>query len=82
MLPALTLDAAAAAQVGQGQRPALARAGVAGAPLGAGPRSVVARDPEGRALALGEVVDDPAGPDRVRFQPHVVFPWAAAAGRG
>jgi tRNA pseudouridine55 synthase len=84
VLPALTLDDAAAAQVGHGQRPSFARheAEVAGVPLSAGPCSVVARDGAGRSLALGEVVPDPAEPAHVRLCPHVVFPWAVRQGRG
>ena len=82
VLPALTLDAATAALVGHGRRPALEPHAIeaAGVTPGAGPRSVVARDPDGRALALGEVVADPAEPGQVRFCPHVVFPWAVAPG--
>jgi tRNA pseudouridine55 synthase len=83
VLPALMLDDAAIEQVGHGQRPPLERqvARAAGVPLAAGPRSVVARDPDGRSLALGEVVDDPASPGRALFCPHVVFPWALRRGR-
>lgn len=84
VLPALTLDAAAAGQVGHGQAPKFERRAIeaAGVPLGAGPRSVVARDEYGRPLALGEIEADPAHPGRVRLCPHVVFPWAVAPGRG
>jgi tRNA pseudouridine55 synthase len=84
VLPALTLEAGAAIQVGHGQRPAFERRAVedAGVPIGAGPRSVVARDAGGRALALGEIVADPARGGWVRLHPHVVFPWAARRGRG
>jgi hypothetical protein len=35
----------------------------------------------GAALALGEVVADPARPDGVLVCPHVVFPWAVRQGR-
>ena len=84
VLPALTLDGAAATQVGHGQRPSLERHGAEaeGVPVCAGARSVVARDAGGRALAVGEVVPDPADPARVRLCPHVVFPWAVRRGRG
>jgi tRNA pseudouridine55 synthase len=84
VLPALTLDDAAIERVGHGQRPSLEQhqAVAAGVPLGAGPRSVVARDPNGRSLALGEVVADPASPGRTIFCPRVVFPWAVRQGRG
>ncbi len=84
VLPALILDPEAEIQVGHGQRPALERRALeqAGVPIGAGPRSVVARDAQGRALALGEIVADPAHPGTLRLCPHVVFPWAARRGRG
>ena len=84
VLPALVLDEAAATQVGHGQRPALDRgaAAAAGVPMSAGPRSVVGRDAAGRALALGEVVPDPADPAQVLLCPHVVLPWAVRQGRG
>jgi tRNA pseudouridine55 synthase len=79
VLPAITLDEAAIAQVGRGQRPSLERQD--GVPLGAGPRSVVARDPHGRVLALGELVADPAVPGGTIFCPRAVFPWAVRQGR-
>ncbi len=84
VLPTLVLDAAAAGQVGHGQRPALERRAIeaTGLPLEGGPRSVVARDPQRRVLALGELVTEAAHPEQVRFCPHVVFPWAVATGRG
>jgi tRNA pseudouridine55 synthase len=83
VLPSLALDGAGAALIGHGQRPALARAAALAAriPVAAGPRSVVARDQGGRALALGELAADAADPDRLRFCPHVVFPWAVRQGR-
>jgi len=82
-MPQLTLDPAEADQLGHGgrvmrEREALAAAGV---PLGAGERSVVLRDSEGRALALGEAVADPEDPARARVCPHVVLPWAVRLGR-
>jgi tRNA pseudouridine55 synthase len=80
VLPAIRLDEAAIARVGHGQRPSIeVREGV---PLVAGPRSIVARDPGGRALALGELVADPASPGRALFCPRVVFPWAVRQGHG
>lgn len=84
VLPALTLDDEAVTRVSHGQRPSLERheAVAAGAPIAGGPRSVVARDPNGRALALGEIVADPASPGRLLFCPRVVLPWAVAPGRG
>ncbi len=75
-LPAVVLDPAAVEAVGRGQRPLVPSPG--DAPLGAGARSVVLRDPAGRALALGELVP---GPEGVRACPSVVFPWAVREGR-
>ena len=82
VLPTITLDDGAFEQVGHGQRPSLERGAAAGVPLGAGPRSVVARDANGRVLALGEAVADPANQGRLLFCPRVVFPWAVRQGRG
>jgi tRNA pseudouridine55 synthase len=76
VLPALSLDSAQAAAIGHGQAP---RVQPGTAPLGAGPRSVVLRDTDGRALALGEVR---AEGDGVRARPSVVFPWAVATTPG
>ena len=82
VLPALALDDAGVALIGHGQRPGLPRGAVAtGIPVAAGARSVVARDAGGRALALGELEADASEPDRLRFCPHVVFPWAVRQGR-
>jgi tRNA pseudouridine55 synthase len=77
VLPAVTLDAAAAAATGAGGRPAVEPGA---APIGAGPRSVVFRDPAGAALALGELCADPGDPRRVLACPRVVFPWAVRSG--
>jgi len=77
-VPAVTLDAAAAAVVGAGGRPAV---DPGRAPIAAGPRSVVLRGPDGRVLALGELCADAGHPGRVLACPHVVFPWAVRAGR-
>lgn len=77
VLPSVTLDEPAAHEVGVGGRPP----GVwAGAPVDAGPRSVVMRDPAGRALALGELCRSEDG--GIRACPHVVFPWAVRSGGG
>jgi len=91
VLPAVTLDDAEVARVGYGGKVGLDRARAEamglGAALAAGARSVVLRAatvPEGspgHALALGEVVPDPARPDGVLVCPHVVFPWAVRQGR-
>lgn len=93
VLPAVTLDEAEVARVGYGGKVGLDRVraaamGIDGATLAAGARSVVLRAavaPEGApgtALALGEVVADPAGPQgSVLVCPHVVFPWAVRQGR-
>lgn len=74
-LPAVTLLPGAAASLGLGQSP-LVEPGPA--PVGAGPRSVVFRNPLGRALALGALE---SGRDGVRARPTVVFPWAVVTGR-
>ena len=73
--PTVTLDDAGARAIGQGQ-PATVAAGAA--PLGAGPRSVVLRDAEGHALALGELRAAVDG--RAQAWPNVVFPWAVREG--
>jgi tRNA pseudouridine55 synthase len=78
VLPAVRLDADAVARIGVGGKPEVAPGA---APLSAGPRSVVLRDGEGRALALGELVPDPEAPARTIACPHVVFPWAVRQGR-
>lgn len=78
VLPSVTLEAAAAARLGAGGRPAVEPAG---APIGAGPRSVVMRDAGGLPLALGELRGDPVAPGRVLACPRVVFPWAGREGR-
>jgi tRNA pseudouridine55 synthase len=77
-LPAVTLDATAAATLGAGGRPAVAPEG---APIAAGPRSVVFRDDTGAVLALGELAADPGEPGRALACPRVVFPWAVRSGR-
>ena len=76
VLPALRLEAAAIAAIGQGQSPRVEPGAV---PLGAGPRSVVFRDASGHALALGELRREADG---VRARPAVVFPWAVVVGEG
>lgn len=78
VLPGVTLDAAAAAELGYGRRPAI-EAGEA--PVGAGPRSVAFYGPAGEALALGGLEPAPDGPARVLACPRVVFPWAVRQGR-
>jgi len=78
VLPPVVLDAAAAASVGAGGRPAVA---AGDAPIAAGPRSIVFRDDSGQALALGELRADAVEPGRVLACPRVVFPWAARCGR-
>jgi tRNA pseudouridine55 synthase len=76
VLPALRLEPAAIAAIGQGQGP---RVEPGMAPIDAGPRSVVFRDAGGRALALGEVRREGDG---VHARPSVVFPWAVVTGDG
>jgi tRNA pseudouridine55 synthase len=77
-MPDVVLDDDAAASVGAGGRPAV---DPGRAPIAGGPRSVVLRDAEGRALALGELRADPERPGCVHACPHVVFPWAVRTGR-
>jgi tRNA pseudouridine55 synthase len=77
-LPAVTLDAAAAAELGYGRRPAVEPGG---APVGAGPRSVAFYGPLGEALALGGLEPAPDRPDLALACPRVVFPWAVRQGR-
>ena len=74
-LPAVVLAPVQAAGVGQGQSP---RVVPGPAPVGKGQRSVVFRDAGGRALALGELVQEGDG---VHARPAVVFPWAVRAGK-
>ena len=74
-LPALALSDAAAAGIGQGQRP---RVEMGDTPLAAGPRSIVFRDLSGRALALGELVREGDG---IHARASVVFPWAVTTGK-
>lgn len=78
VLPAVTLDEPAVARIGVGGRPIVPSGG---APILAGPRSVVLRDPGGRALALGELA--PSGGDAALALacPHLVFPWAVRTGK-
>jgi tRNA pseudouridine55 synthase len=82
VLPAVTLDGPATAELGFGRRPEVARGD---APLAAGPRSVAFYGPDGGILALGELVPLEApgavGADRALACPHVVFPWAVRQGR-
>lgn len=74
-LPAVVLDAAGVDALGHGQPSAVAHA-----PQGAsGARSVVLRDAEGLALALGEVRQAAGG--GAFAHPQVVFPWAVREGR-
>lgn len=74
-LPAVVLAPLQAAGMGLGQSP---RVEPGPAPVGKGPRSVVFRDADGHALALGELVLEGDG---VHARPVVVFPWAVRAGR-
>ncbi len=78
VLPAVTLEAAAAEELGFGRRPAVAPGG---APVGAGPRSIAFYGPGGEPLALGglEPVADRA--DLALACPRIVFPWAVRQGR-
>jgi tRNA U55 pseudouridine synthase TruB len=78
VLPAVSLDAAQAEEIGHGGRPLV---DPGDAPLAAGERSVVLRGAGGRALALGSLEPDAADPARVRAWPQVVFPWAVRTGR-
>jgi tRNA pseudouridine55 synthase len=78
VLPAVTLDAEAAAIAGAGGRPQVTPGA---GPIAGGPRSVVFRDVDGRALALGELSADPADSSRMLACPRAVFPWAVRSGR-
>ena len=79
-LPALTLDAAAAADLGFGRRPVVPAPPDQALPLSAGERSVVLREGSGRVLALGELErGESAG--TLRVCPRVIFPWAVRSGR-
>jgi len=77
VLPAVTLDEAAAEAIGRGQQPLVTV--TAALPVEGDPRGTVFRDATGRALALGSlgVIDGV----RLRARPAVVFPWAVRAGR-
>lgn len=80
-LPAIVLGEAAVARIARGNQAPLDRDAVGAASLAGGARSIVMRDTAGRALALGELIADPAGADRVLARPHLVFPWAVREGR-
>jgi tRNA pseudouridine55 synthase len=75
VLPALVLAPAQAEAVGRGQSP---RVEAGPAPMAGGPRSIVLRDADGHALALGELVREGDG---VHARPTVVFPWAVREGK-
>jgi tRNA pseudouridine55 synthase len=74
-LPTIMLDPAQTHAIGLGQAPVVAPGD---APVGAGVRSIVLRDPDGRALALAHLEPGPRG---VQAWPDVVFPWAVREGR-
>jgi tRNA pseudouridine55 synthase len=77
-LPSVTVDAEAAALIGAGRRPVVARGQ---APLAAGTRSIAIRGAGGRVLALGELQEH--GDPRLAIAcPRVVFPWAVRGGAG
>lgn len=81
VLPALALDEAGAEQVGFGRRPRVSDgAPPPGVPIAAGPRSVVLRDPRGRALGLGELRADEAAGGFLAC-PSLVLPWAVRNAR-
>ena len=73
-LPGIVLAPAQVERLGRGQSP---RIEPGDAPRGAGARSVVFRAADGRALALGELVEEPGG---VVARPAVVFPWTVREG--
>jgi tRNA pseudouridine55 synthase len=75
-LPAVTVDAEAAAMIGTGRRPVVARGQ---APLATGARSVAIRGADGHVLALGELQEH-ADPRLAIACPRVVFPWAVRTG--
>jgi tRNA pseudouridine55 synthase len=93
-LPSVTLDPGAAAAIGHGARPSISAGPPEGShdapepltrphalPVATGSRSVLLLGPEGEALALGELIADPAAEARLLVCPHVVFPWAVRDGR-
>lgn len=80
-LPSVRLDGDAAVAIGYGARPGVACEASRLAPLAGGPRSVVFRGPDGRVLALGELVADASDPSRALACAHVVLPWAVRHGR-
>ncbi len=81
-LPAIVLDREGADLVGFGGRPVVASAEAPPphVPISGGPRSVVLRGPDGRALALGELLLD-SGLDRLVACPHLVLPWAVKSSK-
>jgi len=79
VLPAVTLDEAGAEALGRG-RPVAVEVAPGAAPIGAGERSIVIRDRDGRALALGELRPAPGGGGTLAT-PQVVFPWAVREGK-
>jgi tRNA pseudouridine55 synthase len=82
-MPTVALDAEQSRFIGYGGQPELpiGPAGVAAEWVGGGPRSVVVRDADGRAIALGEL-NPAAPPETARLRPNVVFPWAVRQGQG
>lgn len=81
-VPTVVLDAAQSRFLGYGGQPDVPVGPVGAAPewVGAGPRSVVVRDADGAAIALGELRPG-AAPGFARLRPNVVFPWAVRQGR-
>jgi tRNA pseudouridine55 synthase len=80
VLPALHLGAPDVERIGHGGRPRLETTDP-GLPVGGGPRSIVLRDPRGRALGLGELIADRSGSSGLTVCPRVLFPWAVRTGR-
>jgi tRNA pseudouridine55 synthase len=80
-MPAVVLDETDTVTIGYGGQPRvrLGPGGVDREHVGRGPRSVVARDPDGRAVALGQL--NPGDDEHAVLRPNVVFPWAVRQGR-
>lgn len=77
-LPFVSLTAEESAAIGHGRAPRVEAARMTFRRPGSG--RIVMRDPEGRALALGEIAPAEVLAAAVTLQPRVVFPWAVRVG--
>ena len=82
-VPTVILEEGEAAEIGYGARPLLevGERGVEPALIGMGARSIVIRDAEGHALAMGELLAEGDSGTHARVAPGLVFPWAVRHGR-